>query len=371
MKIELFKPSILSGWHIGKQEYETAHKSNKLVKLVTELSNVCNLSCEGCFTKKIKGSWTNKTKKRLPDEMSYETSIAMVDEACALGAISLDIVGAGEPTLDSTFKEYIEYALDKGLYVNVFTHGANPALKELAENWQEKNVSFFIKLWSLDQRLQDKYVSGAIENYSMQRDKALEFLISLGYAAGRDVTVDGIDYKLTRIGADVLVMKSNYSEIPDIFRFCRNNNIMPEIKTYIPEGPTRLDHEHSRLIYTDSHLEKLRKEEINPEEFDKLRKDLIKIDQEFGIREMPTLYPQSCKCTQSMASLYVTIQGDIRSCVGTHLSYGKYILGENMLQKVLQKRIEKVGFGCVPRLEDAAERHLQINDDMKAIYSQE
>jgi hypothetical protein len=40
-------------------------------------------------------------------------------------------------------------------------------------------------------------------------------------------------------------MKSNVDEIPDIFRYCRKNNIMPLIKTFIPFDSSTPDDECS------------------------------------------------------------------------------------------------------------------------------
>jgi len=368
------KPVIIEGWHFGKEEYEKAHQENKLVKLVTELSNVCNLSCEGCFTKKVNGSWNKRTKKRLPDEQDYNTQIALIDEADSLGIKTVDIVGAGEPTLDHNFERFINYVLGKEKYVVVFTHGGSSKIVDYATQWKDKNLIFFVKLWSRNSELQNKYVNSSIEGYAQKRDTILDKLIELEYNSGRELIVDGIPHQTTRIGADILVMKSNYDEIPDLFRFCRRHNIMPEIKTYIPEGPTRFAHEIASQVYSLEKSEKLRKEEVTPNDFLKLRKQLEKIDQEeFGISKLNVVYPQGSKCTQSMGALYTTIQGDIRSCVGSHMSYGTYIPNRNILKSILEKRKknERVGFGCVPRLEDASLRGIVLDEEIKKIYENE
>lgn len=362
-------PAIIKGWDIPKSEYLKAHEEGKLVKLLIDLSNVCNLSCVGCFTKRIDGKWNNKSKKRLPNEISYETQIRLLEEAADLGVKTVDIVGAGEPILDPNFSEIIDKISRLGMYAVVFTHGVNKALDE-AKNFRDRNISFFVKLWSRNPELQKGYVSGSIPNYSRRRDEALERLIGAGLSKGAEISIDGIKYKTTRLGADVLVMRSNYEEIPELLKFCRQNNIMPIIKTFIPEGPTRFDQAQNLKVYSPEHLAQLRKDEVTPEEFNALRKRLVILDEtEFNIPEMKTFYPQSVKCTQSMASLYVTITGEIKSCVGTHFSYGNYEPGKGMLKKALQERIEKVGFGCVPRVQDARERSLPIQQDLLKIYT--
>lgn len=363
------KPSIIKGWDIPKAEYIRAHEEKGLVKLLIDSSNVCNLSCPGCFTKRIEGGWSGKSKKRLPNEIPYEYQSQLLEEASKLGVKTVDIVGAGEPTLDPYFKDIIDKVNDLGMYAVVFTHGVSKFFENIDE-MKDRNISFFIKLWSKRLGLQDKYVNGSIPNYSLKRDNTLEELISVGLNDGIEIYLDDINYETTKLGADVLVMTSNYDEVPDLLRFCRQKNIMPIIKTYIPEGPTRFDQAQNLKIYSQEHLAQLRKDEVTPESFSKLRKKLVELDKsEFGIPEMKTFYPQSVKCTQSMASMYVTIMGDIKSCVGTHFSYGKYEPGKDMLRKIVQERIEKVGFGCVPRIQDARERGLLIEQDLLSIYS--
>lgn len=364
------KPAIIKGWDIPKPEYLKAHQEGNLIKLLIDLSNVCNLSCVGCFTKRVDGEWNNKSKKRLPNEISYETQIGLLEEAAELGVRTVDIVGAGEPTLDPNFPEIIDKINDLGMHAVVFTHGVSKALNQ-TKDLADRNISFFVKLWSRNPELQGGYVSGSISNYSRKRDEALERLIETGLSKGKEVSVDGINYKTTRLGADILVMKSNYEEIPELLKFCRQNNIMPIIKTFIPEGPTRFDQAQNIKVYSAEHLAQLRRDEVTPEEFNALRKRLASLDEtEFDIPEMKTFYPQSVKCTQSMASLYVTITGEIKSCVGTHFSYGHYEAGKGMLKKALQERIEKVGFGCVPRVQDARERNLPIEEDLLEIYTE-
>ncbi len=361
-------PSIIKGWDTPKTDYIQAHDSNELVKLVIELSNVCNLSCSGCFTKRVDGGWGDTKKKRLPNEMSFEDQVGLLEEAAALGASTVDIVGAGEPTLDSRFSDIVDVINALGMYSVVFTHGVSKAFEDMGV-WKEKDISFFIKLWSRDSELQDRYVSGSIPDYSKKRDETIVRMVEAGFTRGTNITVDRIAYQTTRLGADILVMNSNYGEIVNLFDYCRANNIMPEIKTYIPEGPTRFDQAVNVQIYSPLHLAQLKTDEVSLIDFAGLRKMIVEEDLRMhGINNMNTFYPQSVKCTQSMASLYVTVSGDIRSCVGTHVSYGTYERGKGMLRQAIKARKEKVGFGCVPRLEDAQERGLPIDTGLKVIY---
>ena len=256
------------------------------------------------------------------------------------------------------------------MHAVVFSHGATNVFDDM-QRFSGMDISFFIKLWSRKASLQDKYVHGSIPDYSKWRNSTLEKLIGAGLNQGGHTNLDGIDYRTSGLAADILVMKSNLNEIQNLFRFCRENNIMPEIKTYIPEGPTRIAQAHNLQVYTTKQLLQLRSDEVTNEDFNELRRKLIEIDtKEFGIVAMNTFYPQAVKCTQSMGSLYVTVTGDILSCVGTHFSYGVYQPGKDMLKKVIRERIEKVGFGCVPRIQEARERNLTIARDLLDVYSE-
>ncbi|MFA5797705.1 MAG: hypothetical protein WC916_06775 [Candidatus Woesearchaeota archaeon] len=362
-------PSIISGWDIPKKAYLHAHQNNQLIKVVMELSNICNKSCAGCFTKKIKDSWTTKSKKRLPNEQPLEIQLAMIDEAYAIGARTVDIVGAGEPTLDPNFQTVVEYITNKKMHAIIFTLGEHSALAEYAKKWSNKPVSFFIKFWSKNPQLQNSYVADNTGLYTMRRDAMIEKLILLGYTKGATQQIDGTNHHSTRLGADILVMKSNYAEIPELFRFCRENNIMPEIKSYIPAGPTHLSQMQAASIYTAAMLNALKKDEVTPKDMYDLRKNIINIDsKEFNIPELPTCYIQGPKCTQSVASLYITITGEIRSCVGTSHVYGTYIPEKNMLAQTLQQRIEQTSFGCIPRLIEAELKKEQLPQELRTIY---
>lgn len=196
------------------------------------------------------------------------------------------------------------------------------------------------------------------------RDQAIDNLQQLGFMEPDTIDIDGITRRNTRVGADILVMKSNYNEIPNIFRFCREKNIMPEIKTYIPEGPTRFDHEQGYFAnLPESTRKELKEDEVSPQEFAVLRNELEKIDyEEYGNNNVPYFYPQAVFCTQSMASIYVTIRGDIYSCVGTNHSYGKYEAGKHQLQKVILNRKEEVSLGRIPRIIEAKKRGMTITE---------
>ncbi len=370
MNMEKPKPSIVEGWNHSMQEYITAHKKGELLKLVTHTSNVCNLSCPGCFVNRPGDDVSEKRKARGKDEMSFETQIQLLEEAKRMGVKTVDIVGAGEPTLDPHFSDLIDKIEELGMQAVVFTHGATRFFqRENLAKYKDKPISFFIKLWSLNPEKMNHYVRGSLQNYAQLRDEAIENLRELGFMDGENIEIDGIQKTTTRVGADILVMQSNLEEIPDIFRFCRRNNIMPEIKTYIPQGPTKLDHESGTFEgLSEEEQKQLVADKVKPDEFAQLRKRIETIDkEEFGNNPMGVIYPQGGFCTQSAGALYITINGDILSCVGTGHIYGKYEPNTDMLSKTIRERIEQVGVGCIPRIEEAKKLGYTIPPEEKEI----
>jgi len=340
-----------------QMSYIKSHTQAKLHKLVTHFWNACNLACHWCFVNKVDDEdWIvlQNAKKRYSDEMSIETQVSLFREAKELGAKTVDIVGSWEPTLDPNFKELVQEIEDLWMWTVIFTHWATPLLlkKEKLAEYADKDVSFFIKLWSFDSEKQNWYVKSKTNNYSEQRDVALQNLIDLWFNKWLSKDLDGIEYNSTRIAADILVMKSNIDEIPDIFRYCRENNIMPEIKTYIPEWPTKYDHMQWYFKQlTDTEQAKLKKDMVDWREFAELRKELERIDkEEFWIEPIPYFYPQAFFCTQSMGSVYVTIRWDIFACVGTWTDYWKYEANTNSLENYIENRKEKVWLWCMPRV---------------------
>jgi MoaA/NifB/PqqE/SkfB family radical SAM enzyme len=366
--------SILRGWDINAKDYELAHERKSLVKLIIETSNVCNLACDGCFTNRMPGTWDANAKRRLDGEMiEYH---ALIRQGLELGARTIDVVGAGEPFLAhhlSTIEEYRRRVGKHVAHLVIASHGGegvldyefsrrkdygfNPTFSHNSDGDLKSDISLIIKLWSLDPARQDDYVRK--QGYAAQRDRTVTTLIENRWTRGRLVEVDGRKRLTTSVGADILVRKSNYQEIPPIFRFCRDRNIFPLVKTYIPDGPTRFSISGQREAYPAEQLNILREDEVSVDQYMTLRERLQRIDkEEYGIEPVDEFYPQASKCTQSIGSLYVTVRGEIRSCVGTPKIYGHF--PETSLTEALRLRDEPVGFGCLPRYEEYHRRGIEM-----------
>src|SRR3989338_157279 len=315
---------LLRGWDFKPSDYQEAWKNGRLLTAQIETSNLCDLACEYCFREELGA----KSKKRLPGEISVEDTKQVIDDLIDLGSKTINIIGAGEPTVDLAFPELLDYIAEKQVIPVVFTHGGR-LTESLIDKLQETNSSVIIKVNSFNPAVQDQLVNRY--GYTEKRDRDLRLLIEAGFNQPRD-------NHQTRLGIDSVVCQDNKTEILDIHKYCRNNNIMPLIKTFIPAGRTK--------DRTDI--------EISMREFLELSKQVRDIDRkEYGIQYQRLIpYLGGVPCTQcGKASMYVTILGDIFECPGQQSSYGN--IGDTSVREAFQKirdEQENYNFGCPPRI---------------------
>ncbi len=318
----------MHGWNHDSDFCKAKIAQGEMIHLLAETSNICDFDCEYCYTVEVTLDNPRFHAKPLVGELSLEKRKSIIDEAVSLGAVSYDIVGAGEPLIDPLFFEQLEYAVSKGLTPIIFTNGSilgNPKFSEkYAKRLWELGASVVIKWHSKDWSLHDQIVrrKGAAE----KRDRAIELLKRIGFNKTSP----------TRLGIDNIIYQTTTPEIPDCLRMCRGENMFLVCSTYIPSGRTKKGNE-KELPFPD--LIKL---------YDECRS----IDEkEFGIQHsgsMPYIgYGKTC--TQYMG-LYVTIQGDTFGCVGKSESYGN--VKDYNLVDIWQKRLpllQKYDGGCPPR----------------------
>jgi len=324
-KKDLEKNILLKGWGFTPQEIENAWNCGKLLNASIETSNICDLNCEYCFRQET----DQITKKRLPGEISLEQTYKIIDDVTELGAKSIYIIGAGEPLLDDNLKNILKYIAEKNIIPIISTNGS-----QINEKWirvfQKYNVSIVIKLNSFNSAFQDELANR--KGYAKKRDKGLSLLLKAGF----NKPIKDKDYQ-TRLAINSIVCQKNKKEILDIFKYCRDNNIMPIMSTFIPAGKT----EHCTDL------------EISLKEFLELSKKTRKLDKKYGINYKRLLpYLGGVPCSQNgKASIYITILGDIYECPGQQHDYGN--INSTSVKKVFNKIKEdeaNFDFGCPPRI---------------------
>jgi MoaA/NifB/PqqE/SkfB family radical SAM enzyme len=267
--------------------------------------------------------------------MSLERRLALIDELAALGARSINFVGAGEPTIDPHFWQLIERMRFHNITPIIYTEGTL-RLRDGAfiDRLFTSGCTVVLKMNSLtNESYQNNIVKGPLQktsvpsfNYTHERNRALSLLLGRGFATCTP----------TRLGFDTIITTANFSEIEDLHRFARINNIFVLLVNYLPSGRSA----------------ELQEDAITREEQLTLFGRLAQIDrEEFGI-EHGTSFPYGggVPCTIRGLGLFVKITGDVFDCPGESLSFGN--LREQTLSSIWGRtRDISQGFDgmCLPR----------------------
>jgi MoaA/NifB/PqqE/SkfB family radical SAM enzyme len=288
------RPSM-EAWTFSNEELAEASEGARLLNPSLDLSNACNLNCSFCFVEDLASS----AKTRRPGELTLAESFAVLDDFASAGARTVNLVGAGEPTIDPHFLDIVRRIHSHGMRTMLFTNGIsigkNPLL---AQELASLNVSVCLKLNSKDPERQDRIVGR--RGYARQRDAALEALLAAGLAREQP----------TRLGVDVLVIQEALSEIPDLYAWCIEANIFPLLAEYIPTGRTA-GGAKPLAPFDDSAMSRLSQEQRMA-----LAKRLAGIDHCHGLSASAATcaYFGGTVCTQ-LLGVYVDIMGRVWPCV--------------------------------------------------------
>lgn len=323
---------IMRGWDFSQAEVRAALTEGRILNPAVELcSNVCPWNCDFCFTESAFAA----KKRRLADELSFEERVRLLDDLAALGARSVNIVGAGEPTIDPYFFELIEAAAGLGMTPLVYTEGSlKLSDRDFCRRLHDSGATVVLKVNSL---WQEEYqnsilVSGNTDhhtpkfNYFRKRQEALDNLFALGFNAVAP----------TRLAFDTIVCRENEAEIERLHRHARDHNIFVLLVNYLPSGRSASGHTNSLS---------------RGEQFDVFRR-LAAIDlADYGIRQRGIFpYAGSQPCTIRGAGLFVKINGDVLACPGETEPVGN--IRQTGLPEIWDRLAEvRAAFdgGCPPR----------------------
>jgi MoaA/NifB/PqqE/SkfB family radical SAM enzyme len=297
--------NVIKGWFFTADEISSALTNGHMLNPSIDLSNPCNLNCPYCYIEE-----KNSLRKiRKSNELTHEEVVQVITDLYSCGARTVNIVGAGEPTIDPHFKDTIQLISDCGLTTVLFTNGISFFHDPKLVRFLYKNdVSVVLKYNSLVSDIQD-LVAGR-PGYTQKRNIALEQLLDEGFTA----------HEPTRLGLDVIVFSGNFEEIPKIHEFCRKQNIFPIAGEYIPTGRTddgAFQGYDSLNGFSENDRGRVTRllQPINNEQRAALSKSLEVIDKQFGIERLSNFaYFGGGICTQTLG-LYIDIDGNIWPCV--------------------------------------------------------
>jgi MoaA/NifB/PqqE/SkfB family radical SAM enzyme len=297
--------NTIRGWYFTEEEMNDALAGKILLNPSIDLTNACNLNCPYCFIEEK----NSQRKLRKSNELTVDETLLLLDDLHRAGARSINIVGAGEPTIDPHFEVIVTRICELGIRCVFFTNGIRFTYHpELLEFLAEREVSVVLKYNSMDDKLQD-LVAGR-QGYASKRNRVLESLIDFGFNACVP----------TRLGLDVIVFQGNMHEIVDIHTWCRSLNMFPIVADYIPTGRTEYGEFHGfdSLEGLDEGHRKRIGEILNPLSSDERHNLVVQL----GRLDLGNAIQYAAKfayygggiCTQILG-LYVDIEGNIWPCV--------------------------------------------------------
>jgi molybdenum cofactor biosynthesis enzyme MoaA len=109
----------LDGWSFDGDELASARTGHRLLNPSLDLGSACNLNCPYCFIEEKNSA----RKERKPGELSPDEVEAVVRDFLSAGARTVNLVGAGEPTVDPQFRDIVDLIHSGRARTVVFTNG--------------------------------------------------------------------------------------------------------------------------------------------------------------------------------------------------------------------------------------------------------
>ncbi|NDV23248.1 radical SAM protein [Desulfovibrio sp. JC022] len=265
-------------------EIKKTLENKQLLTAELELSRVCDLRCIYCYA---------SSGEKLNNELSFDEIIDAVEQCQNLGARKIIILGGGEPMLYPRIMDAIRYIHSLGLEIELFSNGTR-ITPEIAAELYELKVQPVIKFNSLDPQVQD-LLAGKNNSHKAIR-KGLNNLLEAGYGNG-DIPM----------GAQTIICRQNFNEIPEMWRWLRTRKIIPYFETITDQGRAK------------DHLELA----LSPAKIGDLFNKLSRIDrEEFGIEWEPKPPVAAFSCKRHFYSCTITTTGDVIPCPGVDISAG-------------------------------------------------
>jgi len=205
------RPPKLRGYSYSLAESVKARNENRILCLRLDTNYNCNLECAYCYSY-LKHDSENPVYMKLKDAQE------VIDQGVEVGLRSIVYLGGGEPTLYKDFWNLIEYMREKNVIPVIFTNGLTMT-NEMAKRLYTLGASVIVK-FDGGERTQDILTGNG--SYKQIRT-AMEILVNNGFN-------EDCGNNTTRLGAAPCICNTNYDEIPDMWRFLRDNYIFPDFE---------------------------------------------------------------------------------------------------------------------------------------------
>lgn len=272
------------GMEFSPEEIAECRNRKGLLSMELELSRICNLRCLYCYA---------SSGQALENELSLEEILDVVDQAIAMGAKKIIVLGGGEPLLYPHLFEVIDHIRNQGVIADMFTNGLT-LTDEVAEKLFARQVGVILKMNSRKAEIQD-YLGGK-EGTHAAIEKAYAALTKAGYPSEE-----------CSLGVQTIICQQNYDELPDLWRWARQQGIAPYVEAMTMQGRAN---EYKDLAVT-------------PEQVRTIFEELSRIDREEFLCDWSPHPPLvASQCARHEYSCTVTSIGNIQPCVGVDLVAG-------------------------------------------------
>jgi radical SAM protein with 4Fe4S-binding SPASM domain len=274
---------VLHDFEFTKQELDDAVTNKRLLSMEIEFSLRCNLRCQYCYVPE---------KEHLENELSREEICDIILQAKGLGAKKIIVLG-GEPMLYPHIMEMLRFIRKEGLAVTMFTNGFG-ITSNRARQLFDLGIFVVLKMNSRIENIQDA-LSGKKGAYKNIQD-AFKNLKSAGYPGNPG-----------NFAVSTIICQQNIDDIPQMWEWLRQQNIMPYFEMITPKGRAR---KNEWLNVNIHHLEEV---------FKKLAEiDRVTFDRHW--QPQPPLV--GIKCLRHQFSCMVNSQGFVFPCVGINIPVG-------------------------------------------------
>jgi MoaA/NifB/PqqE/SkfB family radical SAM enzyme len=282
------------------EEVNNAINKHQLLSFDLEFSRKCNYNCVYCYA--------NATQ--LSNELTTEEIFNIIDQATNLGAKNVVNIGGGEPLLFKDYWKILDKERENKLKSITFTNGSL-ITKDNAKKLFDYGENIALKFNSFNEKTQD-FLAGRNGAGKLIKN-SLKNLIDVGYTKKNG----------PKLALETIICNQNYHEIQNIYKFCRENNILPYIEILTEQGNAA-------------------KNNLSPtiKENYELFKKLLKYDQnEWNINWplTPPIVGQTCK--RMLYSAYIRSDGNVQPCPGVEIVKPQYNIRNNSLKWILENSI--------------------------------
>ena len=204
---------VINGYHYPLDIYTSTHDNGGFTILTMDVSSKYNYNCDWCCNKSI----TNKEDKGM---LTSAERVDFLRKSMEMGAKTLVILGAGEPTLDKGIYDLIEGANSFGFISVLYTNLSGNINEDKIKFLYDNNASIIIKMDSLnkDYFLNNYHVNETI--YS-KFSKNLDSVLSI-YANSKKKSTNCDIY---RVSGNMVITHINKVEVEHISNFCNRYDV--------------------------------------------------------------------------------------------------------------------------------------------------